>query len=231
MIGIAEGLVGKPWAAQWLGLRAILGLNAEVDLTLQPEPLRGGGFGKRRLRTSRATAWLRFILCKLGVAAEEAKTLSAHSLKPTLLSLLAKRGDSIDERRLLGGHAKLDELMPLTYSRDALAGPLRTLSSALDDVRSGLFRPDVTRSGRWRPAASSPSTLPRAGAGSSRDTVAGPPNVTVEPFAAAPEVLALIAESDTAPAPLAAGTEAEAGTPAGDPRLREPAFAPFLVHG
>ena len=37
------------------------------------------------------------------------------------------------------------------YSRDVMAKPLLALGVLLQDVRSGRFNPDATRSGRWQP--------------------------------------------------------------------------------
>ena len=37
------------------------------------------------------------------------------------------------------------------YSRDVLAKPLLALGALLQDVRTGRFNPDATRSGRWQP--------------------------------------------------------------------------------
>ena len=58
---------------------------------------------------------------KVGVVAN-----SSHSSKATMLSWPAKSGAKMEGRRLLGGHAKPGQKVLLEYSRDALAGPLRT---------------------------------------------------------------------------------------------------------
>ena len=52
-------------------------------------------------------------------------------------------------RRLLGYHTKPRDRSLLEYSRDGMAGPLRDLCKVLLSVKSGVFRPDSTRSGRW----------------------------------------------------------------------------------
>ena len=53
------------------------------------------------------------------------------------------------ERRVLGGHALPGDVSILEYSRDALAGPLRALDRVIDQIKTGAFDPDQTRSGRW----------------------------------------------------------------------------------
>ena len=74
---------------------------------------------------------------------------TSHSCKATILSWLSKASVRLEDRRLLGGHAKPGERVPLEYSRDALAGPLLTLERVVRAVKLGIFRPDSTRSGRW----------------------------------------------------------------------------------
>ena len=43
--------------------------------------------------------------------------------------------------------------MALTYSRDSLARPLALLSHVLMEIRTGLFEPDNSRSGRLQEGA------------------------------------------------------------------------------
>ena len=49
----------------------------------------------------------------------------------------------------MGQHIKAGACSVLTCSRDALAQPLEELRRVVLKVRSGAFRPDETRSGRW----------------------------------------------------------------------------------
>ena len=72
-----------------------------------------------------------------------------HSMKATLLSWSAKANLPQDSQSLLGYHSLGSNLSTLSYSRDALAGPLRELEDLLQCVRDGRFLPDSTRSGRW----------------------------------------------------------------------------------
>eukprot|EP00971_Amphidinium_carterae_P262875 5215025-Amphidinium_carterae.1 len=64
------------------------------------------------------------IVGQTGVGGGHVKT---HSLKVTLLSWLAKFACPHDDQSLLGYHVLRDRRSALTYSRDALAGPLRFL--------------------------------------------------------------------------------------------------------
>jgi hypothetical protein len=71
---------------------------------------------------------------------------------------------------MLGYHATPGDLSMLEYSRDAMAGPLRSLAKVIADVRSGHFDPDSTRSGRFArsSAAQGPADPPAEARGSKR---------------------------------------------------------------
>ena len=77
------------------------------------------------------------------------ENIGTHSLKATTLAWAAKAGLSLSTRRLLGQHALPHDKSVLEYSRDELAEPLRQMKELLAHIRSGRFRPDATRSGRW----------------------------------------------------------------------------------
>jgi hypothetical protein len=149
MVGWATGVTGLPWAEAWLKLRAFAGCDAAVDGTLMPEVLSNGEFGGARMTTQDGTLILRKLLRDAGVASVEA--YGTHSAKATLLSWSAKAGLSNTDRKLLGGHADSKDKSMDEYSRDVLAKPLVALGVLLQDVRSGRFNPDATRSGRWQP--------------------------------------------------------------------------------
>ena len=83
------------------------------------------------------------------MAQQAVASVGTHSLRVTLLSWCAKAGISLGHRRLLGQHIKAGACSVITYSRDALAQPLTELRQVVMKVRSGEFRPDETRSGRW----------------------------------------------------------------------------------
>ena len=66
--------------------------------------------------------------------------------------MLAKRGASYDDRLILGYHSNALK-MALVYSRDSSARPLALLCHVLGEIRSGVFSPDDTRSGRLKEGA------------------------------------------------------------------------------
>ena len=147
VVGLAYGVLGAPWASRWLEARASQGLNADVDGTLLPAR-RAMGWSKASADVAEANAFLRQLLCDLGVQQEIAAGAGTHSCKATLLSWCAKMGVRGEHRRLLGGHAKPKERTMLEYSRDAIAAPLESLASVIGEVRLGRFNPDADRSGR-----------------------------------------------------------------------------------
>ena len=91
---------------------------------------------------------VRLLSCLGVVMSCVAKILpGTHSAKATVLSWASKYGISHDDRRLLGYHAAAGDKSMLTYSRDAMAGPLREMARVVRDIKAGVFRPDTTRSG------------------------------------------------------------------------------------
>ena len=105
----------------------------------------------RKRSSSDMGLWLQQTMIRYGgYSSGDVANIGSHSLKATVLSWLAKAGVNHGVRRLLGGHAKVNDLTMLEYSRDALAGPLHTVSRVMKLIDQGTFDPDATRSGRWR---------------------------------------------------------------------------------
>ena len=149
LAGFACGVTGLPWAKCWLQCRVDSSLAAAVDEPFMPMPLRHGRWSQAKLPISHATVWLREFFLSKGLNRDEVSNLGTHSLKACLLSWLAKAGAAGSDRKMLGNHISKADASMVTYSRDALAGPLRCLGSLLEAVRSGRFHPDRSRSGRW----------------------------------------------------------------------------------
>eukprot|EP00435_Cladocopium_sp_Y103_P014974 s3530_g3.t1 len=144
-VGPATGVVGGNWLVQWWDLRKSLQAPLESGYPLLPAPNSAGEATVRPLSTKEFSIWIRMILSNAELLGPDAK-LSSHSCKATLLSYLAKYGASIPDREILGGHASRLKSV-ITYSRDSVASPLRTLCTMLQMIRDGSFRPDNTRSG------------------------------------------------------------------------------------
>ena len=64
-----------------------------------------------------------------------------RAFKCTVLSWLAKWGAKKTDRKLLGHHLDQSDFSVTTYSRDALAQPLRTMVTVLQDIKSGCSHP------------------------------------------------------------------------------------------
>ena len=141
----------KPWVQTWLNLRQENVLptmgDAQGFVPLLTTPSTGGGWSKIPLTVTAAAGWLRALL--QGVEVDGPVRIGTHSCKASLLSMCAKFNMSGQSRRILGYHSASKETSMLVYSRDAAAGPLRDLCHMLEVIKSGKFRPDETRSGRF----------------------------------------------------------------------------------
>ena len=155
----AFGLTG-PWAADWAATRRGAGLNAVKDETLLPALGVGGMWLQVPYTTVEFASAVRDMLVRRGVLATELDNIGAHSLKSTMLSWAAKFGLEKGTRRSLGYHAEPGDKSVETYSRDALAGPLRELDRLLEAVRRGSFEPDSTRSGYFVKSDGQPRDRP-----------------------------------------------------------------------
>ena len=143
----AYGVLQYNWVAQWITVREAIFGSFDLEYPIMPSPNASGEPTKRPLSTSEVGLWLDMVLDRAGLDKSDRRRTS-HSFKVTMLSHLAKYGASVTDRELLGGHSSHLKSV-LTYSRDSLAGPLRTLEKLLDDVRKGRFCPDQSRSGRF----------------------------------------------------------------------------------
>jgi hypothetical protein len=99
-------------------------------------------FQSRAATTSEATPWLRDILAEMGCDSED---VSTHGLKATILSWLSLYNVDETVRRVVGHHIDPASRSCLTYSRDALSGPMEIIARMLGDIRAGRFDPDATR--------------------------------------------------------------------------------------
>lgn len=148
MTAPVKGISGLNWAQAWLVARMECELPSGKlgEVPLLPAPNLNGGWCKRPLSSSEAVNWMRQLCILFGVRFIDG--VRAHSMKVTLLSWAAKRGLPPDVRKALGYHIDSNELSMMTYSRDAMARPLRKLEAMLAEVRLGTFLPDESRSGR-----------------------------------------------------------------------------------
>jgi hypothetical protein len=142
---LACGISGFPWARTWLDMRSRLGLVARSKEPFMPVMLCSGTWTKAKLNGHDAGLMLgKFLHTLRGNA-----NIGTHSLKATILSWLAKAGVASEPRKLLGGHVVAADESMHAYSRDSLAGPLRIMQEVMEQISSGAFDPDSSRSGRW----------------------------------------------------------------------------------
>ena len=158
------GVTGEDWGASFLEARSEATLRAWPGLPFLPAPVLGGEWSLGKLQTTEAAMWLCELLHRHGVPKEHLTNVGAHSLKATALSWLAKAGVDEKLRRLLGYHVKPKDSSVVLYSRDALAGSLAELMRVVEAIRTGKFRPDVSRQadGSRRQRSLSPSVVRRS---------------------------------------------------------------------
>ena len=146
LCGPAGGLCGNRWFKLFADVRKECGLSMvrEQGRPFMPAVGADGELLSRPLTSNEATAWL---IRLVGSQGSGSGPIKSHSLKATLLSWAAKYGLSHDSRRLLGYHVAPGDKSMVTYSRDAMAGPLRELCRVVALVRDEQFFPDKTRSG------------------------------------------------------------------------------------
>ena len=148
LVGFSCGLQNKSWGDVWFSLRDRLESELDDGFSVPyilPAILRNNLWANRPMTTSEGSIFLRELLRNEG---EKVEGISTHSLKATLLSWASKGQMTIDDRRLLGHHVDKNQISPLTYSRDALAGPLERLWSILIKIKKGQFDPDESRATR-----------------------------------------------------------------------------------
>lgn len=147
-IGVSEG----NWASKWEKVRFKLGLKVGPSCPLFPAPNEDGTPSRRILTSQECGQWLRALINRQ-LPIDDSRKITSHSMKCATLSMLAKRGVSMEDRLILGYHTSPFKI-GLTYSRDAMSRPLLILEKLFAEIRQGKFNPDVTRSGRF---ASGPS--------------------------------------------------------------------------
>ncbi len=139
------GVSGKNWAKAWFEVRESEGLTLGGNIPLLCSPMEGGRWARLPLTVTAATQWLRTLVA--GASGPPLQRLGTHSLKSSVLSWMAKHGASHDIRRLLGYHVSAADQGMVTYSRDAMAEPLRQMAGVVREVRERTFMPDASRSG------------------------------------------------------------------------------------
>ena len=149
IVAPAFGLTG-PWAARWIATRRSAGLDAAKDMTVLPAMGEANVWTDVPFTTVEFASSVREVLLRHGVEPGALANIGAHSMKATLLSWAAKYGIAKPIRRTLGYHADANDKAVETYSRDAMAAPLRDLERVLEAVRAGSFHPDATRSGLFQ---------------------------------------------------------------------------------
>ena len=143
LVALAHGLALKPWGPVWL--EQLLNSGWSERKFVLPALLRDNRWSNRPLTSGEASIWLRELLVAAGGGEQH---FTVHGLKSTGLSWCAKFGMAVDDRRILGHHLDAKGVSALTYSRDALAGPLTQFAAIVSQIREGTFFPDESRAAR-----------------------------------------------------------------------------------
>ena len=146
-VALATGVTPENWGRTWLVVRACIHGDISAGFPVMPAPGGDDLATKRPISSDEMGKWVRMLLVRHG-ADLQGRKISSHSCKSTMLSYMAKFGCDITTREILGGHVSHLKSV-LTYSRDALAGPLRELEKVLLSIRQQQFNPDASRSGRF----------------------------------------------------------------------------------
>ena len=157
----AFGAGPNNWADRWKAAREQLGIENLGNFPLMPAPQEDLTPSVRPLMTSEASKWLALVLNEHFelFGGPEPLPYTSHSFKAKTLSYLAKMGCGFTDRLALGYHVGQIS-MALRYSRDGASRPLRVLEDCLEKIRSGCFRPDETRSGRFVDVATGKTDVP-----------------------------------------------------------------------
>ena len=146
MVATCIGLSDRNWGSIWLDVRCRLNIKLPPYDNFMPAPDQDGVATRRPLETKECGLWLRKIL--LGHTQHSSvKQISSHSMKTTVLSWAAKRGYDVPLRLQMGYHCNRMQ-MAMTYSRDAATASIMAVQKLIDEIKSGVFAPDDTRSGR-----------------------------------------------------------------------------------
>ena len=149
LIAQTKCLLQRSWAEGWIRAREATNLVIDEQPTLPAPSSFSDLWLERPLTAAEGTLWLRELLILGGAGKESVRDVSTHSLKTTALSWASKFGTELAVRRMLGHHSDPGMRSVLTYSRDAMSGPLSELSKIIEAIRNKEFLPDLPRHKRF----------------------------------------------------------------------------------
>ena len=140
LMAFAPALLDKEnWISAWLAARKRCKLQFAPGVPVLPAMGTHGQFIDRPCTNGELIHWMRELI-RLGGAV--ANSVTVHSCKRTMLIWAAKYGAPVEDRRLLGHHVHPTVKSVLTYSKEALTGPMTTIWSMLQEIKAGTFDPE-----------------------------------------------------------------------------------------
>ena len=146
------------WALAWLDAMAESELPVGKGKPLLPSQT-DTGWSSLPVTAHVGSIWLKNLLKAGGASSDDIMAYDTHSCKATVLSWAAKHGLDSGTRARLGYHSRGAGGTELIYARDSMSQPLREMNQVLNDVRSGAFNPDATRSGYFTDPSRAPDEV------------------------------------------------------------------------
>jgi hypothetical protein len=145
LIAFAPALIrneSSNWGTEWFEARKRCGLEFGKDKPVLPALGLDGKFLQRAATSAECSEWLSELLKLSGTSNEHETT---HSLKCTVLAWAALYGMPIEDRRILGHHSHPTMKSVLTYSRQALSGPMAMVYNMFTEILDGTFDPEAPK--------------------------------------------------------------------------------------
>ena len=130
------------WGQAWIAARERCGLSFGKSKPVLPALGTDGVFLQRPATSAECSSWLTELVRMGG---DPQAHLTTHALKATLLAWCAAYGVPLEDRRLLGHHSHPTEKSVLTYSRQAMIGPLAMVHNMFLEIEAGTFDPEASR--------------------------------------------------------------------------------------
>ena len=142
LMAFSPGLLredSQGWAQGWMDARKNCGLEFGPGKPVLPALGSDDKFLERAATSSELISWMNELLRMGG---DSSAKVSTHACKRAVLVWSAKYGMPLEDRRVLGHHAHPTIKSVLTYSKEALAGPMAMVWNMFTEILAGTFDPE-----------------------------------------------------------------------------------------